>query len=784
MSMQTKPSLPPRRGMQDFFQSFAQVWPIYAAAAAAYWILSASPQIHEIYLIFALNFDHSLSHIVLAYVTLVGMGLAIWVSGRLLLPLREQQPASANVGPFLWRISICVAALAPIMGAAAGMAEAKVAFDLGKLRQTLDALKGVHDAIGVSPAIAVPDALLALNFTQGQLLETGVKICQGLAAGLLCVLLIVELAASLGHGKLWRASDKAAHLLLLLLLGGGLLSGAVFCLQGLMATDPAAQPWVHNAGAAAIIFAQELGVLSILNIFLGTLLLMLSLALRVYRRVGIPILAILFALALFASTFDLNDNHTLRVTKQSTGDVNFLTERFNQWLHVRERYRSANFADKPYPVYIVAARGGGIYAANHVALFLARMRDTCPRFAQHLFAVSAVSGGSLGAAVYSSLAREAPFNGEAAERCDATFTTPGPIEVRARDYLTKDFLSPISAATLFPDFIQLFVPWPIRTFDRSLIFEASLESNWAQRVSPKFNPMRAPFLEHWQDYAKAPMLALHATLVEFGFQVVVSPLTAIDQSGDAGVRFLPASYILGQDIPLSTAVSLSSRYPGLMPPASIDGGSFKWRFVDGAYYDNSGMETAQNMARVLRSWATARGQAIDVRIVALVDQHTMLGFREGLAEFLTPVRTMLRTWSLRAQLNVRRAIDQACPTCAFLGRNNDYVAPRRIAAMMQSNVQQIQLSHDFFRLPLGWHLSRFNQEIIGSFVGTAERCVAGPQLKDMMGQLINAGEVTPLEFFQMVNENNCVACSIVQKVRGSQPQANASRPCSGLNHPH
>src|SRR5258706_2825494 len=76
---------------------------------------------------------------------------------------------------------------------------------------------------------------------------------------------------------------------------------------------------------------------------------------------------------------------------------------FQQWLNVR-RDQIVNYGTvhpgRKYPVFVVAAQGGGYYAAYHSGLFLARLEDRCPSFADHTFAVSSVSGGSLGAAVF------------------------------------------------------------------------------------------------------------------------------------------------------------------------------------------------------------------------------------------------------------------------------------------------------------------------------------------------------------------------------------------------
>ena len=72
-----------------------------------------------------------------------------------------------------------------------------------------------------------------------------------------------------------------------------------------------------------------------------------------------------------------------------------VNEAFRQWITSRKDL-DAYRGKKSYPVYIVAAEGGGLYAAYHTAKVLARLQDMCENFAQHVFAVTrsraAVSG--------------------------------------------------------------------------------------------------------------------------------------------------------------------------------------------------------------------------------------------------------------------------------------------------------------------------------------------------------------------------------------------------------
>ena len=122
---------------------------------------------------------------------------------------------------------------------------------------------------------------------------------------------------------------------------------------------------------------------------------------KIGDKKNFPAITFLMALIVFNGFTSCNDNHEIRRTAEnSTSVLPTLTDSFNKWLDTaRKKYPQG----EPYPVYIVSAQGGGIYAAYHAATTLAKLTDDIPSFPQHIFAISGVSGGSLGASVFASL---------------------------------------------------------------------------------------------------------------------------------------------------------------------------------------------------------------------------------------------------------------------------------------------------------------------------------------------------------------------------------------------
>ncbi|MEA5603996.1 hypothetical protein, partial [Nostoc sp. UHCC 0252] len=188
-----------------------------------------------------------------------------------------------------------------------------------------------------------------------------------------------------------------------------------------------------------------------------------------------PILAILLILLTCFSWLDLNDNHRIRqVENHKSQELLTLKTSFSEWKEARkDDIKKFTTEEKEYPIYIVSAQGGGIFAAYHAASTLSRLQDLCPEFASHVFAISGVSGGSLGAAVFSSLINtESPsFSEKPCSPLDKALEQKdqkrGVLETKAHKLLDQDFLSPLLAAGLFPDSLQGFLPVPINSLDRA-----------------------------------------------------------------------------------------------------------------------------------------------------------------------------------------------------------------------------------------------------------------------------------------------------------------------------
>lgn len=356
------------------------------------------------------------------------------------------------------------------------------------------------------------------------------------------------------------------------------------------------------------------------------------------RRFRLPSLfAILILMAVVFGAW--NDNHRVHPDLNSRAAVEGrppLSSHFDAWLqHRGVKACGESGCYEPFPVFIVAAEGGGIRAAYWTAAVLNAITREAPEFACHLFALSGVSGGSLGSAAFAArLADTFDLANDTAALCSNMHRKPGQafldasksirVELKA---LSQDFLSPVVAGMLFPDLVQRFLPVAVLP-DRASYLEKSWESAWIEaweneRAEPgaaghlaqrhatqgKGNPFSRDFLDLWAEDLGllTPSLFMNATRVETGQRAIVSNIQLTEDEGhhdgfrgDFGYAYDLLDR-MGGSVPLSQAVHFSARFTYLSPAATVsDRMSGKsTRIVDGGYFENSGVTTAREIATVL-----------------------------------------------------------------------------------------------------------------------------------------------------------------------------------------
>jgi predicted chitinase len=499
---------------------------------------------------------------------------------------------------------------------------------------------------------------------------------------------------------------------------------------------------------------------------------------------SLPYLPLIFGGLFVLAAFAGSDNHELRTVAQTaTGQDDSripAVTAFQKWLSQPSRVADAARLGE-YPVFIVAAQGGGIYAAHNAARFLARMQDFCPAFRQHLFAISSVSGGSVGSATFAAAlhAEKTPQDpaalaGQACPKI-AQFLAgvgraedldvPGPVEQRVAGVLTKDFLSPLVGGFLFSDFTQLFSPFAIPFFDRARSLEYTLE-NSADRMlkvqKPTGDPtnlLKADFQSHWTPDNNMPALLLNTTDVGSGKRVVISPfdidplhpkdtdlcvLANLDREVKGGEATVKSTSL---HIPLSTAAFASARFPWVTPASTVTltndciTANSKARLVDGGYVENSGIETALDLIEKLNSVrGTSDAPKFRIYLLSLVsgnfEDHGAFSF----GELMEPVRALLSTRTSRTYTALNRAV------------RDDRAPPKEVVSAVLSfpTFGRTDITGLFYSLPLGWTLSEKTGDIISLSSGRFWDCLPKDDFNQSRVKQSNA-DCLQVKVFHLLN---------------------------------
>ncbi len=434
------------------------------------------------------------------------------------------------------------------------------------------------------------------------------------------------------------------------------------------------------------------------------------------RRGRLPILSFLVALALVFSFF--NDNHAVRKLKEAQPQERHNLERAladwnGQW--------PTDGASQPHLI-LVATAGGGSRAAYWTGNLLGTLQDLHPDFNRRLFAISGVSGGSVGAAAFRSLLERKP---DAETPCH---DKAWPYRDCARAVLGQDFLTATLSAMIFPDLVQRFLPYGFLP-DRAAALEESWEAAWSNSLGGDL--LARNFFASWPQGGEGatdfPALLLNGTSVATGRRIVTSNLDLEAHLTEAIDLFARCSIA----IRMSTAADNSARFPIVGPAGTLarksgsdpEGCAFERRLdriVDGGYFENFGAETALDVLQALRHIACGRASedcGFKVIVIQISSDPGFPGVLPGpnpskaetarqekeeekaplsfASELLAPVETLLNTRSAHGALAARRLRDwvQGLP-------QSHYVEFRLVPLADQSDP------------PLGWLLSDSAKENI------------------------------------------------------------------------
>jgi len=354
---------------------------------------------------------------------------------------------------------------------------------------------------------------------------------------------------------------------------------------------------------------------------------------NVSERVGLPLTGIIVigALVITAILPERHRGHAIRDIQSGLDPHErvALRDAFRVW-------QASQPGTGPTTMILVAAPGGGIVSALWTGISLGRLRDAHGQeFDRDLFAISAVSGGSLGSMLYADAARPqtsdcllAPSPGDPGEGPGLTRFERALLQFAAIDHTAAVALRLIYLDDAASTYVNIG-----DYADRSGVLERSWEQAWHEAVTDQGCPPAGdPTLSHsllslWyradadgmsliEPWQGVPFLLLNGTSLTSGRRIVTSPFVFPAQpmlpqqvaQSEAGAEVARldtfAMDLLGlssNDLRLSTAVNNSARFPWIEPAGrlkitAVNDGEYRYDLVvDGAYFDNSGARTMHDL---------------------------------------------------------------------------------------------------------------------------------------------------------------------------------------------
>lgn len=387
--------------------------------------------------------------------------------------------------------------------------------------------------------------------------------------------------------------------------------------------------------------SQFLGAISVVFLGLAFITAALAFMLHANRTTRLPVLTGLVLLAV-AFSF-VNDNHAIgrrtlhrltdadramplppdRPVSVGTTDLpdprtgkDTIAIRLKAWCRAQGP-QACQPGGPETPIVFVAAQGGasraGYWAADVLGKLQYETQDQARPFSDRVFAISSVSGGSVGVMAYvSTLADRPDLNG-------------APFADSVAEVAGIDYLSPAISGLLFPDLAQRFLPVALPVLpDRAETLETGFESGWRQHClhpgDTDADPARCrdadlwskPFLSLWRPAPGArlptwlPTVIINGARQEDGRRIITSDIAITPEDFPNAVDF---HALTRRDVRISTAIHNGARFPLVSPGGTLIDAKRdrQGHLLDGGYFDGGGVTSMADVAAAALRLANADG---------------------------------------------------------------------------------------------------------------------------------------------------------------------------------
>lgn len=486
--------------------------------------------------------------------------------------------------------------------------------------------------------------------------------------------------------------------------------------------DAVSMGWVLGAGA--IVF-----------IGLGAIIPVGSLAVMHTRKTRIPVITLIFIYLALVSGF--TDNHEVRALKDPAQRIPSLDAAYERWktqIAQDATQQNADIADAP--LVLVATAGGGLRAAYWTALALGQLEQAAPEFHRNVFAISGVSGGSVGAMFYIAALDVASKQQNKVLATDKLYDTIG-----------QDFLGPVTASMLYGDLAQRFLPafGSFAVPDRA----TALERGWEQKFHDQFDDdtMARAFSSFWNPQQPGnwlPLLFINGTHEESGQRIITTPVAMDKRTFTDALDFFALHG--NRDIRASTAAHNSARFSYVSPAGTlVSGNEVKGHIIDGGYFENNGAET------LLEIYNALKVKHRNIIIVAITNdvmmpdavyansadpnakiEQCLVAPGRFFNEAAAPAKGLLSTRESRGMLAFRRLRDAICngaDSCdSFFHFNIQKAASNDIYDIAGAKAPlelKLDMKQHCVDPPLGWVLSQASRQNMNYQLGITPEPATG-----------------------------------------------------------
>ena len=310
----------------------------------------------------------------------------------------------------------------------------------------------------------------------------------------------------------------------------------------------------------------------------------------------LPITTFVVLFAVVSSFIGCSDNHRVALLPPIAGtriEGTQLSQAFADW------WKDVPKSMEPVPLVLVATAGGASRAAYWTAEVLAHIEQDHPGFHKYVFAISSVSGGSLGAVVYRTMLNDviADDGKTSGKECVGKATRTSILRC-GLDTINHDFLGPTFLTGLYPDLTQRYLPGKIFP-DRARALEHSWEEAWRATMPKSATGLNKPFHSIWNTKTWLPSLIINGTSEKTGRRIITSNLL-IEGDGFTDSLDFFTKVIPGSDGGGGTAAHNSARFPYIDAAGTLmNGNRIADRIVDGGYFENYGAGSIYDLVRAL-----------------------------------------------------------------------------------------------------------------------------------------------------------------------------------------